>query len=1407
MLKVLKRTNLNACSIQTTGDIDFYMDPGESGVAGVTFVARREEVRLANLERSLMNPPTTKPTRRGKRSELCRPSPPESSRPANERKEAAYERNPYGDQNNNSDSDMSGDKIDKTAAVSDMAGKTGKMVLEKSEQVGEVSSNPASELRNPDSNTVVDADAAAGAAAAAAVIRQKQQMNNQQQSVARSTTLQQTDSNLMGGANDTDSDFVDANSRSEFDDPTPDTGARSSTDIPGSAAGVMGNNYDSGTNPAEVAMKPMVKVGKKAEKKRMLTELRARRRERRREKKTVERQNKSKRPPKSVRDFFQGSRYDWRDWDRGWDGAVHPPPSQLTRAEQERNRKQYEEKKEEAERQQKLIKLTGVDVNAEKGSLGEGKGKDGGSVGEGQATASKVSKHDKSFGFSVTKTNTDQLTNTLLDFDDREYDEREKFSTKKPTNTLLDFDNSDNDERKARERTPRRKEESPVTTQSKSADTPSSRFAQTAAISGAAKNETPGGSTSDPSVNHIASTSSTSKKPAEQPIDRDVPTGDEKSLSLKSQNSQSVEVDPLNNEAAAKKKLKKLKAQRALLDDQILELEFVLQCYEEERLEAEEDGMDEQKDDDGHRSHDSHEAQDTEEEKGDKCDETGMGDEKGEVAHDGNYENEGYENDEWSWGDYDEEYENAGKAGYGRYDAETEKEDSEGDDDEFYDDEHEFYDQDEDDGFYDQHEEDGFYDHDGGDDNGDAGYANQDTNSKGGYLGEDEERGYSGELDEENEGDEFEDDNEGQDSKLGRTKLENSMDVVVKSDDEKNASDISSLDGGKRSEGGSMDDSDYISSLNGSSDRDASEDESEDSGNFVSSANAGNKKQTASATGSTNPYANARENRQAPPRSAKPRLQISHDGLHDPIHATDNFNSQVSCVAIMHNQHLFLYEDGRIATPRSLTGTNLRKKFRLSEDVFDKLQNLDNPATYVVLRAATRYYIKFRNGETLYEGPPELKATLSGKPPSDVRQVAFGDGLESWCVVYTDGSFKSSIALPPTLKQKLFLSGGQARVDVKQLSLGPSGEWFLACSDGTKWCNAASSSRIGDIARVETVTFGVMDSYIVIKSSNEGNSASADRNANPDLDNDISYNEEDDSFDSNSDSEGADSSGDSDSGDEDADVRGSGSGSSGTDSSNSDPEGDDHNDGDDHVASKNRSDQHLPKEFQNRPPVAAAKLWKGLELHRDPSGLANHEHALANFTSRVTCVTLSQRNHLFIYDDGQVVANESFKHYGIKQLEHERLKHPDEIPTYLAIGSQKRFYLKYKSGFFRCKPRCLSATIMRNTSSDVRSVAFGSSSQSWFVVYDDGSFDYQNIPPELEQKLTVRRMRKDLDHVHLGPTGEWFLCCKNGKSWWDNVSTSQKLQGLRIPFYRVKTILFGSRGTLVVGRHRGHAPA
>ncbi|EJK64907.1 hypothetical protein THAOC_14305, partial [Thalassiosira oceanica] len=186
--------------------------------------------------------------------------------------------------------------------------------------------------------------------------------------------------------------------------------------------------------------------------------------------------------------------------------------------------------------------------------------------------------------------------------------------------------------------------------------------------------------------------------------------------------------------------------------------------------------------------------------------------------------------------------------------------------------------------------------------------------------------------------------------------------------------------------------------------------------------------------------------------------------------------------------------------------------------------------------------------------------------------------------------------------------------------------------------------------------------------------------------------------------------------------------------------------------------------------------------------LHESDYVQQNFGKTVTSMATGGTATVMLYEDGDWMYTA-----GLPKLLHNKLKcrakhHPS--PVYVAVGSEDRYCIKFSNGkseWVGCDD--LTDELNSSPSNKVKSVAFGASYDSYFVVYTNGGYAYQSIPSALA-KLVDQRNRTDLSCVSLGPDGEYYVSAKNGRAWWggmhaDNLSIARKVQD------RIKFMDFG----------------
>lgn len=130
-------------------------------------------------------------------------------------------------------------------------------------------------------------------------------------------------------------------------------------------------------------------------------------------------------------------------------------------------------------------------------------------------------------------------------------------------------------------------------------------------------------------------------------------------------------------------------------------------------------------------------------------------------------------------------------------------------------------------------------------------------------------------------------------------------------------------------------------------------------------------------------------------------------------------------------------------------------------------------SAYVSMGTRGRYLIKFADGQMQWSGPDDLTEELQGTKRS-VRSVAFGEEYETWFVVYADGYWKWAGMIPSGLKK--VLDDRQKKSDLKHVSLGPDGEYFIAVANGRMWWGGMTDEALDRVRpykdRLTFIDFG-----------------------------------------------------------------------------------------------------------------------------------------------------------------------------------------------------------------------------------------------------------------------------------------------------------------------------------------------
>ncbi|KAL7554331.1 hypothetical protein ACHAWF_017771 [Thalassiosira exigua] len=159
------------------------------------------------------------------------------------------------------------------------------------------------------------------------------------------------------------------------------------------------------------------------------------------------------------------------------------------------------------------------------------------------------------------------------------------------------------------------------------------------------------------------------------------------------------------------------------------------------------------------------------------------------------------------------------------------------------------------------------------------------------------------------------------------------------------------------------------------------------------------------------------------------------------------------------------------------------------------------------------------------------------------------------------------------------------------------------------------------------------------------------------------------------------------------------------------------------------------------------------------------------FTEYTCCVAMgSDGAHLCLYDGGGWAYSSGLCDNLHKLLHTRALSHPS--PKYVAMGSMGRYFIRFANGKTQWVGPDDMSDLLHSTNKGVKSVAFGEDYEDYFVVFEDGWYQYSGCSADLQKLLNDRGCRSDLEKVTLGPNGEWCLWAKNGKYWWGGVDTN-----------------------------------
>ena len=180
-------------------------------------------------------------------------------------------------------------------------------------------------------------------------------------------------------------------------------------------------------------------------------------------------------------------------------------------------------------------------------------------------------------------------------------------------------------------------------------------------------------------------------------------------------------------------------------------------------------------------------------------------------------------------------------------------------------------------------------------------------------------------------------------------------------------------------------------------------------------------------------------------------------------------------------------------------------------------------------------------------------------------------------------------------------------------------------------------------------------------------------------------------------------------------------------------------------------------------------------------------------------VATNGRGSVFLYGNGGVAYTPNVPkslYHRLSQLRHSSY---ESRPAYVSLGSRDRYFCSFHDGSHAFKgPKGLDREL-RKLKKPPSSVAFGSTYDTFCLVFKDGSWKCggRGVPGDLMERLGAR---KDVQTVTLGPEGEWFLKLRGGTMWWGGIHSEldAAIQDLLENNHYIHFLDFGEGGSYFV---------
>ena len=173
----------------------------------------------------------------------------------------------------------------------------------------------------------------------------------------------------------------------------------------------------------------------------------------------------------------------------------------------------------------------------------------------------------------------------------------------------------------------------------------------------------------------------------------------------------------------------------------------------------------------------------------------------------------------------------------------------------------------------------------------------------------------------------------------------------------------------------------------------------------------------------------------------------------------DMFTDTTKCVSTNGSATIFLYENGSWAWTAGLPG-------QLYNKLKGRSRSLPSP-TYVAIGTGNRYYIEFADGQAQWSSPDDMNKYIRREAEKNggIASVAFGEDYDTYFIVYKNGFWVGSGDIPSGLWD--IISRRNRKGDLKCVSLGSNGQWFLEANNGRAWWGGLSTKTLRKIAKVK----------------------------------------------------------------------------------------------------------------------------------------------------------------------------------------------------------------------------------------------------------------------------------------------------------------------------------------------------